>query len=83
MADKLGISAPYLSEVGKNRRGALGKEKLAPLAGVLGLSEDEKNRMYNLAEKEDPIAPVLLESEDYWYNMKTFSESGCAARNGN
>lgn len=83
MADKLGISAPYLSEVEKNRRGALGKEKLAPLAGVLGLSEDEKNRMYNLAEKEDSIAPALLESEDYRCNMKTFSESGCAARNGN
>lgn len=62
LARKIGVSAPFLSDVEKNRRAPLTAERLEKVATVLGLSEAEKAEMYDLAGKQrNTIAPDLPE----------------------
>lgn len=69
MADLLGFSAPFLSDVEKDRRNPPELAKLEQIANILGLSYEEKETMYNLAgKKRDSVAPDLPEyimSRDY------------------
>ena len=69
MADLLGFSAPFLSDVEKDRRNPPELTKLEQIADILGLSYEEKEIMYNLAgKKRDSVAPDLPEyimSRDY------------------
>ncbi len=69
MADLLGFSAPFLSDVEKDRRNPPELAKLEQIADILGLSYEEKETMYNLAgKKRDSVAPDLPEyimSRDY------------------
>ena len=69
MADLLGFSAPFLSDVEKDRRNPPELAKLEQIADILGLSYEEKEIMYNLAgKKRDSVAPDLPEyimSRDY------------------
>ena len=62
MARLIGISAPFLSDVEKNRRAPLTTERLEKVADVLKLSDSDKVMMYNLAGKQrNQIAPDLPE----------------------
>ena len=62
MADLLGFSAPFLSDVEKDRRNPPELTKLEQIADILGLSYEEKEIMYNLAgKKRDSVAPDLPE----------------------
>lgn len=62
LARKIGVSAPFLSDVEKNRRAPLTAERLEKVVAVLGLSEEEKAEMYDMAGKQrNAIAPDLPE----------------------
>ena len=58
MADMLGVSAPFLTDVEKDRRNPFDIEKLNQLAHILELTKEEKNEMLNLAgKKRKAVAP--------------------------
>ncbi len=60
MADRLGISAPFLTDVEKDRRNPFDMEKLTQLADILQLSKEENDQMLNLAgKKRNAVAPDL------------------------
>ena len=62
MAEMLGFSAPFLSDVEKDRRNPPELAKLEQIADILGLSYEEKETMYNHAgKKRDTVAPDLPE----------------------
>lgn len=62
MADQLGISSPYLSDVEKGRRDSFGIDKLNEIVRILDLSKDETEKLMDLAgEQRDNIAPDLPE----------------------
>ena len=62
LARKLGVSAPFLSDVEKNRTAPFTKERLDRVAEVLNLTADEKTTMYDLVGKQkNTIAPDLPE----------------------
>lgn len=62
MADMLGVSAPFLTDVEKDRRNPLDMEKLKLLAEILELSKEENELMLNLAgRKRNAVAPDLPE----------------------
>jgi transcriptional regulator with XRE-family HTH domain len=69
MAKKLNITAPYLSDVEKDRRNPFDLEKLELLANILLLSEEEKIIMLDLAGKKRnavaPDLPVYIMERDY------------------
>lgn len=62
MAQKLGVSAPFLSDVEKNRRNPPEMDKLNQIAQILMLSDDERAVMMDLAgKKRNTVAPDLPE----------------------
>ena len=62
MARQLGISAPFLSDVEKNRSAPLTAERLEKAAEILHLSGEEKCEMYDIVGKQrDSVAPDLPE----------------------
>lgn len=62
MADMLGVSAPFLTDVEKDRRNPFDMEKLNILAGLLELTQDENDTMLDLAgKKRNAVAPDLPE----------------------
>ena len=69
MAEMLGYSAPFLSDVEKDRRNPPELAKLEQIAKILDLTYEEQETMYNLAgKKRDSVAPDLPEyimSRDY------------------
>lgn len=62
MAELLDISAPYLSDVEKDRRNPFDMDKLDVVANILILNEEEKAIMLDLAgKKRNSVAPDLPE----------------------
>lgn len=62
MAAKLGVSAPYLSDIEKGRRNPPEMDKLDLIANLLHLSDDDKTIMLDLAGKmRNTVAPDLPE----------------------
>ncbi len=62
MADKLGFSAPFLSDVEKGRRNPPELSKLKQISEILGLTIEDEHAMYDLAgQKRETIAPDLPE----------------------
>ena len=62
MADLLGVSAPFLTDVEKDRRNPFDMEKLTQLAKILNLSKEENEQMLDLAgKKRNAVAPDLPE----------------------
>lgn len=51
MARRLGVSAPFLSDVEKDRRNPFDGDRLEKTAGILGLDKQERELMYDLAGK--------------------------------
>lgn len=61
-AERLGVSAPYVTDVEKDRRNPFNKETLEKIVVLLGLDEEETTQMYDLAgDKRNEIAPDLPE----------------------
>lgn len=63
LATLLEIAPAYMSDIEKGHRYPPDKDKLEAMASFLELSEDEKNKMYDLAagEKENTVSPDLPE----------------------
>lgn len=60
MARKMGVSAPFLSDVEKNRSAPLTKERLDKVSEILNLDTDEKTTMYDLVGRQrNTVAPDL------------------------
>ena len=57
MAEMLGITPAYLSDIEKNRRYAPDKEKLLEIARILMLSKEEIDLMFDLAGKSKGELP--------------------------
>ncbi len=60
LARRLELSAPFLSDVENNRRAPLTEERLADLAEVLNLTEDEKAEMYDIVGHQRGLLPSDL-----------------------
>lgn len=62
MADLLGFSAPFLSDVEKGRRNPPELSKLEQISEILGLTTEDERTMYDLAgKKRESVAPDLPE----------------------
>ena len=69
LASVLDVSAPYISDIEKDRRNAPSMEKLEKLAEYFDLTSDEKALMFDLAgEKKSEVAPDIpgyIKDHDY------------------
>ncbi len=69
LAVVLGVTAPYISDIEKDRRNAPSMDKLEKLADYFMLSGEEKNEMFDLAGKKKsevaPDIPEYIRSHDY------------------
>ncbi len=62
MAEKMGVSVTYLSDIIKGRRNPPEKEGLAIIAECLNLSQEETDHLYDLAGRErNQVSPDLPE----------------------
>ena len=62
MAAKLGFTAPYLSDIEKDRRNPPDMDKLEHISAILLLSEEDRTLMFDLAgKKRNSVAPDLPE----------------------
>lgn len=62
MAEMIGITAPYLTDIEKDRRNPPEMEKLETIARILNLSDEDKAIMFDLAgKKRNSVAPDLPE----------------------
>lgn len=60
MARRLEVSAPFLSDVEKDRRNPFDSDRLETTAGILELDKQERELMYDLAGKRrNSVAPDL------------------------
>ena len=60
MAEMIGITAPYLTDIVKDRRNPPEKEKLELISQILMLNDEDKTTMYDLAgKKRNSVAPDL------------------------
>ncbi|MEG2596531.1 MAG: helix-turn-helix transcriptional regulator [Ruthenibacterium sp.] len=68
-ARRLGVSAPFLSDVEKDRCAPLTADRLETAADILNLNKEEKAAMYDLVGKQrDSVAPDLpkyIKERDY------------------
>lgn len=69
LASVLGVSAPYISDIEKDRRNAPAMDKLEKIAEYFNLSAEEKSLMFDLAgEKKSEVAPDIpgyIKAHDY------------------
>ena len=60
LARQLGVSAPFLSDVEKNRSAPLTKDRLDKVAEILHLNTGEKTAMFDLVGRQrNTVAPDL------------------------
>lgn len=60
MAEMIGITAPYLTDIEKDRRNPPEMEKLETISNILILNDEEKTTMFDLAGKRrNSVAPDL------------------------
>lgn len=60
LAAVLGVSAPYISDIEKDRRNAPAMDKLERIADYFMLSAEERSLMYDLAgDKKSELAPDI------------------------
>jgi len=65
----LGISLSFLSDVENNRRKPFDKNKIEALAAKLGLTEEEKATMFDLAARERKEVPSDIEDVMMYGNI--------------
>ena len=61
VADRLGISLTLLSDIEKGRRNPCNAEKIEAFCKYLGLSDDDRSRMYDLAARETGEVPADID----------------------
>ena len=63
LAELLVIAPAYISDIENGNRNSPSPDKMEKLVEVLGLNEDEKNEMYDLAAKDrdNTVAPDISE----------------------
>jgi len=62
VCEALKVSLPYMSDVENDRRNPLDKDKLDQLMGILCLSREEQQELYDLAGRgRDTVSPDLQE----------------------
>ncbi len=63
LAELLEIAPAYMSDIEKNKRNSPSPEKMARLAEILSLTEEETNEMYDIAAsgRENTVAPDISE----------------------
>lgn len=63
LADLLDVAPAYISDIENGNRNSPAPDKMERLVEVLGLNEDEKNEMYDLAAKgrDNTVAPDISE----------------------
>ena len=60
MAEMIGITTPYLTDIEKDRRNPPEMEKLELISQILMLNDEDKTTMYDLAgKKRNTVAPDL------------------------
>ena len=60
MAEMIGITAPYLTDIEKDHRNPPEMEKLELISRILMLNDEDKTTMYDLAgKKRNSVAPDL------------------------
>lgn len=60
MAEMIGITAPYLTDIEKDRRNPPKMEKLELIFQILMLNDEDKTTMYDLVgKKRNSVAPDL------------------------
>ena len=60
MADELGVSAVFISDIEKDRRNPFDVNRLKQLVSFLHLTDEERDLMYDLAgKKRNEVAPDL------------------------
>ena len=60
MAEMIGITAPYQTDIEKDRRNPPEMEKLELISQILMLNDEDKTTMYDLAgKKRNSVAPDL------------------------
>ena len=64
MADMLGVSAPFLTDVEKDRRNPFDMEKLTQLAQILNLSKEENARFKNSCNVLNEMKNEIFSNED-------------------
>jgi len=60
LARELGISAPYLIDVERDRRAPLVEERLVDLVKILRLTPQEAEEMYDIIGKQKKLLPLDL-----------------------
>ena len=62
LADIIGVSAPYLSDVERGQRSSLSAEHLAKVAEALNLDEGERRELFDAAAESrgEPIASDVI-----------------------
>ena len=61
MAEMIGITAPYLTDIEKDRRNPPEMEKLELISQILMLNDEDKTTMYDLAgKKRNSVAQTCL-----------------------
>ena len=60
-AELLDIAPGYMSDIEQSKRNSPSNEKMKKIEEILGLSEDDKNQMYDLAAqtRENEVAPDI------------------------
>lgn len=76
IAEALGLSIVYVSDVEKGRRNVFERERLKTLALLLGLTDEERTLMYDLAGKQrgevSPDLPeYIMENDCVRYALRT------------
>ena len=63
LAELLELAPAYISDIENGNRNSPSPDKMEKLVEVLGLNEDEKNEMYDLAAKDrdNTVAPDISE----------------------
>lgn len=63
LADLLDVAPAYISDIENGNRNSPASDKMERLVEILGLNEDKKNEMYDLAAKnrDNTVAPDISE----------------------
>ena len=69
VADKLGISLTLLSDIEKGRRKPFDSDKIDTFCEYLGLSEEDRSRMYDLAARETGGVPSDIDDTLMYSNI--------------
>lgn len=85
LATVLGVSAPYISDIEKDRRNAPAMDKLEKLAEYFMLSTEEKSQMFDLAgKKKSEVAPdipgYILEHDYVASALRTARDLGASKK---